>query len=247
MLVDMLQQEVPSASRSPSYPTWIKNALTLLLSTHKESLPENCRQLLKQFLEDETLATALVADVLFLQTSEAGRFSALYRRLQPAFELLSTEAMLSSIGSIVSKRFCHCAAEEQRHGNTLIEFVNVHATDITSDAFDTVAKHLMTVVDDLLRSVIPIISLAQLVASVLFSPQFSIAASNELVAIRRSWIADQLDQPDRTHVLLHLISARRGFGRPQLTTIVHIILEIIITDGKFVSNTSANITELVCF
>ena len=113
-------------------------------------------------------------------------------------------------------------------------FLGAHAADIATDVFDTVAKHLMTVVDDSLRSSIPIISTAQAIASVLFSPHFTVAASGELVAIRRTWICDQLERPEATHILLHFVSTKGGFDRPQLTTIVNIILENLMTGGEFI-------------
>ena len=215
------------------YPPVIKDALVLILSPYKEVLSETCQFQLRRFLENNNRATAIIADISFPKSLNAnsGRFPAFYHSLKPVLEIFPPETMLDCVGSIISKRFCLC---ENHHDRTLMGFLGAHAADIATDVFDTVAKHLMTVVDDSLRSSIPIISTAQAIASVLFSPHFTVAASGELVAIRRTWICDQLERPEATHILLHFVSTKGGFDRPQLTTIVNIILENLMTGGEFI-------------
>ncbi|KAK7696358.1 hypothetical protein QCA50_001012 [Cerrena zonata] len=229
MLVGLLQTKIPrSSSQGPPYPTWVQDALTLLISTYKEPLPDECQDWLRRFLHDTDDSATLVANIAFPKTSEAGRFAAVYRNLQPTLELLPIESMLTYITSILSNRFCQCSVKDQKHDTTLIELLNAHAADITSDAFDTIAEHLMAIVDTSLGSTVPVVPSAQVAVSVLLSPQFAVAASSGSVATRRTWIANQLVKSSRTHILLHVISANHGLGRPQMTTIVHIILEIII-------------------
>ncbi|KAK7696388.1 hypothetical protein QCA50_001042 [Cerrena zonata] len=230
MLASLLEKEVQLSTQRSPYPPWVQDALRLALSllTYQEPCPYEYRHWFKRFLDD-TRNTDLVVDVIFPKTSVV---SALYRNLCFAFELSSAENMLDCIGSLLSKRFCRCTVD-QRHSSTLIEVLGAHAADITSIALEAVTKHLMAIVNNSFRSMFLTFHPAQsqVIASVLFSPQFSAAASSESAATRKSWLTDHLNLPDHIHALLHLLSADPGFGEPQLTTIVQITLNVIIDDG----------------